>query len=84
MNKEEYIKYVKENEEMSRFIEIAAQVSTILHILINSKLCTREEYDKLKQLYTEEIIEKKYIEETPEDLKNAKTIIDFVNMFKGE
>ena len=84
MNKEEYIKYVKENEEMGRFIEIASQLSTILHILINSKLCTQEEYNKLKQLYAEEIIEKKYSEENPEDLENAKKIIDFINVFKSK
>lgn len=84
MTKEEYIKFVKENEEMSRFVEIAAQLTTIKDILIRTKLCSEEEFDKLKQIYAEKVIEEKYKLENKEDLKTAKKINDFMKMFSGE
>lgn len=84
MTKEEYIKLVKENEEISRFVEIAAQLITIKDILIRTKLCSEEEFDKLKQIYAEKLIEKKYKSESKEDLKTAKKINDFMKMFSGE
>ena len=40
MTKEEYIKFVKGNEEINRFVEIASQLITIQTILIKSKLCS--------------------------------------------
>lgn len=75
MNKEEYIKFVKENEEMNRFVTIASQLTTILHILVKSNLCTAEEFDKIQQSYTEKIIEEKYDSENQEDLENAKKLL---------
>ena len=84
MTKEEYIKLVKENEETSRFVEIAAQLTTIKDILIRTKLCSEEEYDKLKQIYAEKLIEEKYKLENKKDLEIAKEINDFMKMFSGE
>lgn len=84
MNKEEYIKFVKENGEMNRFVEIASQLLTIQNILVKSKLCTVEEFDKTKEFYTEKLIEAKYEAENKADLENAKKINDFMKMFGGE
>lgn len=84
MNKEEYIKFVKENEEMSRFVEIAARLTTIESILISKEICSVEEFDKTKEFYTEKLIEKKYELENKEDLEKAKKINDFLKMFGVE
>lgn len=84
MTKEEYIKYVKGNEEINRFVEIASQLITIQTILIKSKLCSLEEFDKTKQFYTEKLLEEKYEAENQDALDSLKKINDFMNMFGGE
>ena len=84
MTKEEYIKLVKGNEEINRFVEIASQLITIQTILIKSKLCSLEEFDKMKQFYTEKLLEEKYEAENQDDLDSLKKINDFMNMFGGE
>lgn len=84
MTKEEYIKFVKENEEMNRFLKIAAQLTTIQSILIKEKICSAEEFDKTEQFYTEKLIEAKYETENKEDLKTVKKINNFMKMFGGK
>lgn len=84
MTKEEYIKFAKGNEEINRFVEIASQLITIQSILIKSKLCSLEEFDKTKQFYTEKLLEEKYETENQDDLDNLKKINDFMSMFGGD
>ena len=84
MNKEEYIKFVKENEEMSRFVEIAAQLKTIEYYLIENNLCNASDFNRTKEYFSKKIIEAKYEAENKEDLEKAKKINDFFKMFGVE
>lgn len=82
MNKEEYIKYIQNNEELSRIIEISSCLNTIVHILIDKCICTNEEFRKLKQKYKKKTLDDSYAREKPEDLETVKTINDFIKMFE--
>lgn len=82
MNKEEYIKYVENNEDLSRTLEIGSTLNTIVEILINKNICKIEEYKSIKQKYKNQMLDDGYAREKPEDLEAVKTIDDFFNMFK--
>ncbi len=82
MNKEEYIKFVENNEDMSRRLEIVSTLNTIVEILINKNICETEEFKSIKQKYKNQMLDYNYAREKPEDLEAAKTIDNFFNMFK--
>jgi len=82
MNKEEYIKYVENNEDLSRTLEISSTINTIVEILINKNICEIEEFKSTKQKYKNQMLDDSYAREKPEDLEAVKTIDNFFNMFK--
>lgn len=82
MNKEEYIKYVENNEDLSRTLETSSTVNTIVEILISKNICEIEEFKSIKQKYKNQMLDDSYAREKPKDLEAVKTINDFFNMFK--
>lgn len=81
MNKEEYIKYVQNNEELSRIVEIGSNINAIVKILIDKCICTGEEFRELKQKYEKQMLDNSYAREKSEDLEAVKTITDFMKTF---
>ena len=80
MNKEEYTKLVKSNEETYRIIELTSTINAIANILINKKICKSEELKKIKGQYEEQMINDSYEREKPENLEAVKI---FNNLFGG-
>ena len=81
MNKEEYIKYVQNNEELSRMVEIGSNINAIVRILVDKCICTGEEFRELKQKYEKKMLDDSYARENAKDLEAVKTINDFMKMF---
>ena len=61
MNKEEYIKYVQNNEELSRTVGICSNINAIVQILIDKGICTVEEYGELKQKYEKKMLDDSFM-----------------------
>ena len=83
MNKEEYIKYVENNEEMSRFLEMISSINATIELLIRKNIIEAEEFSKIKKRYKEQIIQESYGREKQEDLKAVKTIDEFMKLIGG-
>lgn len=84
MNKEEYIKYVENNEDLSRILETNSSLNALIEILINKNIFKKEEFKKTKQKYKKQMLDDSYARENPKDLENVKAINDFLKMFGGE
>lgn len=84
MDKEEYTKYIENNEDIHRILEVTSSLNTVIEILITKGVCTTEEFNKIKQKYKNQMIDDSYAREKPEDLEAAKTINDFMSMFTGK
>lgn len=80
MNKEEYTKYIENNEDIHRILEITSSLNTVIEILITKGVCTTEEFNKIKQKYKKQLIDDSYAKEKPEYLEAAK----FMSMFTGK
>ena len=83
MNKEEYIKYVENNEDLSRVLETNSSLNAIIEILINKNIFNKEEFKEIKQKYKKQMLDDSYARENPEDLKNVKAFNDFFKMLGG-
>jgi len=84
MNKEEYIKYVENNEEISRQLEMISSINATIELLIRKNIIKTEEFSKIKQRYKEQIIQESYGREKQEDLKTIKTFDEFMKLIGGK
>ena len=84
MNKEEYIKYIENNEEISRQLEMISSISATIELLIRKNIIEAEEFSKIKKRYKEQIIQESYGREKQEDLKAVKTIDEFMKLIGGK
>ena len=73
MNKEEYTKFVENNELLNYNLELASALNTVVQILINKNMCNLEEFKDLKQQYKNQLLNDCYAKENQEDLKALKT-----------
>ena len=83
MSEKEYTEYIENDEEANRLIDTSSLLATIMKILIDKKITTAEEIEKINRIIKKEIIHKNYKKEDKEKLKEMKTIKDFFNNFAG-
>lgn len=70
-NDEELIKKYMEQDNIKRNIELGSNISTIMHILVESKITTEERINEVREMYKKEI-EKAQIEVIKKELKKYK------------
>ena len=68
---EELIKKCMEQDDIKRNIELGSNISSIMHILVESKITTEERINEVREMYKKEL-EKVQIEVIKKELKKYK------------
>lgn len=82
MKYEEYIKLLKNNEEINRIIELTSTVNAIAYLLVDKNICTMDEIKKIKEEYINKMLEENFKNEDEETLKALKTFNDLFGNIK--
>ena len=84
MNKEEYIKMMKNDEISYSFIKLVSHLMLIETALMEKGIINEKDYDKKLKENEDKILEDKYEKLTTKELEQLKTLIFFNSIFKGE
>lgn len=82
MKYEEYIKFLKNNEETNRIIELTSTANAIAYLLVDKNICTMDEIKKIKEKYINKMLEENFKNENEETLKALKTFNDLFGNIK--
>jgi len=80
MNKEEYIKYIENNNQLKKEAEVSIDLMAILKILIEKGVCTDKEFAEIRKQCKDSFYDTTYKKISKEDLDRMKTMIDLINM----
>ncbi len=84
MNKEEYIKMMKNDKISYSFVKFASHLMLIETALMEKGIINEKDYDKKIKENEDEILEDKYEQLTTKELEQLETLNFFNSMFKGE
>ena len=79
----EIIEFMKQSQENTYQLELTANLSIIISILIENKFITQEKYLKLKQEVLEEMRKEQVNRMTKEEKTQIKTLKGFNDLFGG-
>lgn len=81
MDDKEIIEFLKQNKENNYQLGIAANLYTIINILIQNKLTTQDIYKELKEQALEKIRQEQVNRMTEEERKQLETLKTFNSLF---
>ena len=84
MNKEEFIKMMKNNKISYSFVKLASHLMLIETALMKKGIINEKDYEKKIKENEDKILEDKYEELTTKELEQLEAIKFYNSMFKGE